>query len=286
MSKPSYRITYFQARGLAEMSRMDERLDAQTMDSRREEFPYGRLPVLVIDGKTTLAESCAIARYLAKKFGLAGKDDIEACIVDGVADVQKDIGAACSSFFAVASGRQQGDKEQLKQSVLIPTLSKFLPLLQKQLEASGSGFYATSGPTWVDFFVASSVLTLQNVQPDVLEKYKFALEHMERVHSLPQLKDYLAKRPETLFGKFEQSMKKFMSLYAKLLVNRFWSNVSRFFRFQLLKNVEPKVIREYPFALEFIEMALQYKLHYFAIRSRGEPIRLMFTYRGVPFENH
>ncbi|KAI6200798.1 Glutathione S-transferase protein [Aphelenchoides besseyi] len=155
MSKPSYRITYFQARGLAEMSRMvlayanDERLDAQTMDSRREEFPYGRLPVLVIDGKTTLAESCAIARYLAKKFGLAGKDDIEACIVDGVADVQKDIGAACSSFFAVASGRQQGDKEQLKQSVLIPTLSKFLPLLQKQLEASGSGFYATSGPTWV-----------------------------------------------------------------------------------------------------------------------------------------
>ncbi|KAI6214493.1 Glutathione S-transferase protein [Aphelenchoides besseyi] len=250
MPEHRYRITYFPARGLAEMSRMvlayanvpfeDERLDAESMNKRRGEFPYGRLPVLVIDGRTTLAESCAIARYLAKQFGLAGKDDIEACIVDGVADVQKDIGAACASFFAVASGRQQGDKEQLKQDVLIPTLDKFMPLLQKQLEASGSGFYATSGPTWV-------------VIVDLAGKTD---EEMAQVDAIADLyKDF-----EILSAKFRQSMEKFMPFFARLLANGFfmdsevtWVDFLVCEGFQSLKNVEPEVIKEYPFALKFIE---------------------------------
>ncbi|KAI6216976.1 Glutathione S-transferase protein [Aphelenchoides fujianensis] len=209
MPEHTYKITYFPARGLGEASRMvlayakqpfeDERIDAAELDKRRAQLPYGRLPVLTIDGKTILAESAAIARYLAKQFGLAGKDDIEAAQIDGVADVQKDISAALGPFFAVASGRAQGDKEELKKTVLLPTLEKFMPLLQKQLEASGSGFYAKSGPSWVDFFASSAVQTLKNVEPEVAAKFPFALEHLERVNNLPQLKEYLAKRPNTPF---------------------------------------------------------------------------------------
>jgi glutathione S-transferase len=33
------------------------------------EFPFGQMPVLEIDGKEILAQSNAIARYLAKEFG-------------------------------------------------------------------------------------------------------------------------------------------------------------------------------------------------------------------------
>ncbi|KAI6214292.1 Glutathione S-transferase-1 [Aphelenchoides besseyi] len=33
-------------------------------------------------------------------------------------------------------------------------------------------------------------------------------------------------------------------------------------------------------------MDCKYKLHYFKLRGRGEPIRLMFAYRGVPFEDY
>lgn len=44
-------------------------------------MPFGKLPVLEIDGKK-FNQSGAIGRYLAKKAGLAGDDDWESLLVD------------------------------------------------------------------------------------------------------------------------------------------------------------------------------------------------------------
>lgn len=44
-------------------------------------MPFGKLPVLEIDGKK-VNQSAAIGRYLAKKAGLAGDDDWESLLVD------------------------------------------------------------------------------------------------------------------------------------------------------------------------------------------------------------
>lgn len=44
-------------------------------------MPFGKLPVLEIDGKK-LNQSPAIGRYLAKKAGLAGDNDWESLLVD------------------------------------------------------------------------------------------------------------------------------------------------------------------------------------------------------------
>lgn len=130
---------------------------------------------------------------------LAGKDDLEAAKIDSVADLQKDMGSPLGPYFAVASGRAEGDKEALKASLLVPTLEKFLPMFEKLLKESGSGFFAKSGVSWVDFAVAESISTFQNMAPEVIKKHSALVEHVKRVHALPQLKDYLAKRPVTPF---------------------------------------------------------------------------------------
>ena len=48
-------------------------------------FRFGKLPVLKYNGKT-IAQSKAIARFLGRKYGLAGKTDIEEAEADMIVD--------------------------------------------------------------------------------------------------------------------------------------------------------------------------------------------------------
>jgi len=52
--------------------------------------PWGQVPILEHDGKI-FSQSYAIARYLAKKYNLAGKNDYETFKCDEIADAVKDI---------------------------------------------------------------------------------------------------------------------------------------------------------------------------------------------------
>ena len=54
-------------------------------------MPGGQLPVLEIDG-IKIGQSITIARYLANKFKLAGKTDIEKAQADMILDCIQDIG--------------------------------------------------------------------------------------------------------------------------------------------------------------------------------------------------
>lgn len=54
------------------------------------ETPFGALPVLEIDGRA-VAQSNAVARYLARKYGLAGKDEWEELECDVLVDTLQDL---------------------------------------------------------------------------------------------------------------------------------------------------------------------------------------------------
>lgn len=55
--------------------------------------PFGQVPVLEVDGKK-VCQSTSISRYLAKKYGLAGKDDWEALEIDVAVDTIHDLRAS------------------------------------------------------------------------------------------------------------------------------------------------------------------------------------------------
>ena len=54
-------------------------------------MPMGQMPALEIDG-VKLGQSKAAGRYLAKKYGLAGKTEMEMYYVDCFSDTIDDIG--------------------------------------------------------------------------------------------------------------------------------------------------------------------------------------------------
>lgn len=53
-------------------------------------MPLGQMPVLEVDGQR-IGQSGAIARYLAKKVGLAGSDDFESFLIDSVVETINDL---------------------------------------------------------------------------------------------------------------------------------------------------------------------------------------------------
>ena len=55
-------------------------------------FPNGQVPVLEFQGRM-LTESAAIARFLARRHGLVGRDDFEAALIDAAVDTMSDLAA-------------------------------------------------------------------------------------------------------------------------------------------------------------------------------------------------
>ncbi|XP_050495570.1 hematopoietic prostaglandin D synthase-like isoform X2 [Bombus huntii] len=126
--EPTYKLIYFNARGRAEHiryifaytgieytdERIPEELWPEYKDCKREEsiftfivqlsaMPYKKLPVLEIDGKP-VAQSNAVARYLARKYDLMGKDEWDAMICDVLVDTLEDLEQDDMGGLRVCSG--------------------------------------------------------------------------------------------------------------------------------------------------------------------------------------
>uniref|UniRef100_A0A914D361 glutathione transferase n=1 Tax=Acrobeloides nanus TaxID=290746 RepID=A0A914D361_9BILA len=179
----------------------DVRITKDDWANYKNKTPFGKMPVLEVDGKP-LAQSFTIARFLARKHGLAGKDDWESAQIDAIADFMKDFATECRPYFrpyGVVSGRIEGDKDKLYDEVFKLCMDKSMPILEKLLKESGSGFVVQSGVCWIDFFIANAVESMEGFAADLLGNYKELLAHKERVYSLPQIKTYIASRPKTPF---------------------------------------------------------------------------------------
>nr|QCX41803.1 glutathione S-transferase [Pagiophloeus tsushimanus] len=105
---PKYKLTYFNVTGRAEPIRYlfayagqeyeDHRIGHEAWPQFKSETPFGKLPILEIDGKR-VSQSVAIARYLAKQFGLLGKNDWEALQADSLIDALGDYEACGMRLF-------------------------------------------------------------------------------------------------------------------------------------------------------------------------------------------
>jgi prostaglandin-H2 D-isomerase / glutathione transferase len=92
---PMYKLVYFDLRGLGETARYifayanveyeDCRLKREDWPTQKKDTPFHSLPYLEVDGEI-IGQSNAIFRLLAKRFNLAGHDDMEQARVDALVD--------------------------------------------------------------------------------------------------------------------------------------------------------------------------------------------------------
>lgn len=166
---------------------------------KEKEFGGNALPCLQV-GNDKLFQSNTIARAIAAKAGMAGKDDWEMAQVDMMADTVQDIidGAFAAAFLAPEEERPQKTKEFLE--------GKFkttMGILDKFCSKNGTGWLAGSSITWADIKLYA-ILEFLALSPNTggtnfFKSYSNISKLYHKVAALPRVAEYLKNRPETPF---------------------------------------------------------------------------------------
>lgn len=134
------------------------------------EHSLQHLPVLEEDGRF-LEESTAIARYLARKYGLSGQDAQEQAKVDELTDYQMDIYERLKPYYLSILGIEKADevtqqnittherfynlqKDRLYSEVFKPVFPEYLRRIGKNLYTNSTGYLVGNKETFIDFWVA------------------------------------------------------------------------------------------------------------------------------------
>ena len=172
------------------------KLDAETANSwpsKKEEMPFGQLPVLQ-HNEMTLGQSGAIARYCAKLAGLMPKSDSEYAVVDSVMEQCVDV------FNSMVKAKYcQGDKENAWKLFENELLQK-MNWVNKMLEEKNTKYFGGDKVNAADVSVFA-VLNLVEKAGITLPKWTHLASLYEDVGSMPSVLKYLAENYPPYFQK-------------------------------------------------------------------------------------
>ncbi|KAK6054346.1 glutathione S-transferase protein [Cooperia oncophora] len=167
------------------------------LKQNKSAMPFGQLPVLEVDGKQ-LPQSYAIVRYLARKFGFAGKSDWDEAQVDAIADQFKDFLNDVRPYFKIVMGMDKGDLETAAKEIFEPARQKYFEQFTKILKQNKSGYLVGDSITFADLYLAE-MATFTDKFPKLYDGFPEMKAHAEKVRSNPKLKKWLETRPQTNF---------------------------------------------------------------------------------------
>ncbi|VDK52129.1 unnamed protein product [Anisakis simplex] len=199
------------------------------------EMPLGQVPVLEVDG-VRIAQSVAIARFLGHKFRercsldkLDGRDDLENAQLDMVADLISDAHNAdgIRQWPYVLLRFKKKDKAEFFKRRVQPALAAFAPLIEQFLERNPHGFLIGNKVTWVDVFAAEFFSKFVDFgEEGCLDAHPSILAHIDRIHSLPPIRDHLNNRLPTLWELVSMVLSLYTLLGRGYLVGMFGAEVS------------------------------------------------------------
>lgn len=64
------------------------------------------------------------------------------------------------------------------------------------MKEAGSGFYASSGLTYIDFVMSQLSEKMALTEPELVRDFPLFVEHGKRVNNLPELQEYIKSRPD------------------------------------------------------------------------------------------
>jgi len=210
---PSYELTYFDARGRAEVARLlfaaagveykDTRIGEEWKDLK-DKTPHGTLPTLKVtdgDNEYTIDQSFVIARFLAKEFGLAGKTPKECATVDQISDLMLDLFNDVPKFLFE---KDEEKKKVMEDKLVSETFPKYMKFLDDHLKESKSGYLVGDDFTMADFAAFNTLqfcIFFGGVNSGRARSARFPLvkAFMDKVEAHPKISEYLKNRPDAKF---------------------------------------------------------------------------------------
>ena len=218
------KLVYFNARGLAETSRLllavnkveydDFRyplkiIDWATHNMVKEEFEadkkndkllgsLNKVPFLVLDSGDVLPQSKSIERYLANEYNMMGDSAVEAAKIDSICECVRDFKDA----YQTVRKLPENEKEAGMTKWFDETLFNKLKLLNNVLCKKHSHFSVGDKLSLADVVLYSFVTQFFDNKAGALKSCESS-PHLEKiikhVSNLDEVKSWLNKRPETAF---------------------------------------------------------------------------------------
>lgn len=194
----TYKLYYFDAAGRGAIIRHlfaygnqsfeDIRIPKDQWPEYKNKTPFGQLPVLEIDGQQ-VAQSRAIARYLAKKFNLVGKNDLEALKCDELIDTIEDfLQKGLKYFLENDPAQKEIHRKKFFEEDIPYYLEKFEAIVSKN-----GGYTVGSQLTWSDFQFAGTLAELEKHHAGLLKPYPALSGLIDKVSNLPSIKAWREK---------------------------------------------------------------------------------------------
>jgi len=206
---PVYKLTYFDGRGRGEIIRLvfaaagveyqDIRVQrADWPGTHKAGSPFGQLPILEVDG-VKLCQSNACARYIARKYHLAGKTELEHAQADMIVDCMEDTIKPILKFFFE---KDETKKTEMKKKFVDEELPASLTHLENILKTNHGGdkFFVGAELTWADLALLNTVgWTAMAGATEPLAKFPKLAALYKKVEAVPKVAAWIAKRPKTDF---------------------------------------------------------------------------------------
>eukprot|EP00871_Galdieria_phlegrea_P004679 jgi/Galph1/5211/GphlegSOOS_G3861.1 len=194
-----YTLTYFPIRGRAEHIRLfledlkipyqskiisfEEWSNYKTEGTNSGELPFGQLPVFH-DGSLCLAQSGAIARYLARKHDKYGKTEEEKAVNDMLFDTAVDMHAIYLKHIYDPKRKQKMD------SFLRESKEK-LELMEKFCNRRKSTFMVCDEPTMADYYMFEVLDILQREESHILDSFPKLKAFHDKMKNRPNIAAFL-----------------------------------------------------------------------------------------------
>ena len=203
---PSLRLVYANMQALAEPARMllhyagvpFEDVHAwvhYNMSWRaggKQQAPFGRVPVLVVNGEHSFDQTGAIQRYLSRLTQTCPADPVLAARADALCEHASELfilSNPCANFFR---GERFTTQVAAFQKAFRPRLAYF----SRSLSAFPDGpFFFGSAPMFCDFALFHHFQIATYLDPEIFADHTDIQSFMAAMERLPGLKQYLATRP-------------------------------------------------------------------------------------------
>ncbi|XP_052071735.1 glutathione S-transferase-like [Mytilus californianus] len=158
-------------------------------------MPLGQVPVLTVGG-TQIPQSGAIIRYLAREFGLYGKNNMENTMVDVIIET---LDGVRSEFIKWVKEEDDVKKAEIINKMKEVIFPRFIAFVEKILSDNRGQFLVGSEVTLADVAVFDLISRISNMWSQELMNMSTVLKaHCEKIASIPSIKLWLETRPNTV----------------------------------------------------------------------------------------
>jgi len=200
-----YKFTYFDFYGRGEVSRLlfaiagveyeDIHVDMKDWPELKPKTPFGQVPLLEFEGRV-FCQSNTIARYLANKFGFAGKNELDRIQADMIVDCIVDL---INPMCPIYHEDDLAKRDEMIKKYAEGDLKTHFANLEKFLEANnaGNGFFVGDSITWADlsWIAVLDWIYFLKFGP-LVESFPKLAALRGRVEANPRIAEWMRKRPK------------------------------------------------------------------------------------------